>query len=184
MLIQYNGDSNQVKCLNQTFLNIITNFLPSSTIHTLTNLNGSLEISKSCWVKKKSFIQNIDWMVEKVNVDRIRDECFQPITTSKENYLKSLGNKLIDKATVPKNYWNIINGFLNKCRIPRIPPLFVTPLFITPLIPRFLSLTRSSRMWRLNFLMIIFWINVSPLIMIVPFLVLSRFHPQILLILR
>ena len=57
---------------------------------------------------------------DKVNVDRIRDECFQAITTSKENYLKSLGNKLIDKAAGPKNYWSIINGFLNKRKIPRM----------------------------------------------------------------
>ena len=55
---------------------------------------------------------------DKVIVDRIRDECYQAITTSKENYLKSLGNKLIDKATGPKTYWSIINGLLNKCTIP------------------------------------------------------------------
>ena len=47
---------------------------------------------------------------DKVLVDRLRDECFQAIHTSKENYLKSLGNKLIDGATGPKAYWNIING--------------------------------------------------------------------------
>ena len=35
-----------------------------------------------------------------------------------------MGNKRIDKATGPKAYWNIINSFLNKCKIPRIPPLF------------------------------------------------------------
>ena len=27
---------------------------------------------------------------DKVNVDRIKDECFQAITTSKENYLKQI----------------------------------------------------------------------------------------------
>ena len=54
---------------------------------------------------------------DKVRVDNIRDECFQAITTSKNNYLKSLGNKLIDKATGPKTYWNIINSLVNKCKI-------------------------------------------------------------------
>ena len=49
---------------------------------------------------------------DKVNVDRIRDECFQAITTSKQNYLKCLDNKLIDKVTGPKNYWSIINVFV------------------------------------------------------------------------
>ena len=42
---------------------------------------------------------------DKINVDRIRDECFQAITTPKENYLKSFDNKR------PKNYWSIINDF-------------------------------------------------------------------------
>ena len=68
---------------------------------------------------------------DKIIVDRIRDECFQAITTSKENYLKSLGNKLIDKATGSKTYWSIINGLLNKCRIPRIPPLLFADKIIT-----------------------------------------------------
>ena len=59
----------------------------------------------------------------KVIVDRIRVGCFQAIKTSKENDLKSLGDKLIDKTTGPKTYWSIINSLLNKCKIPRIPPL-------------------------------------------------------------
>ena len=57
---------------------------------------------------------------DKVMVDKLTHECFQPITTSKNNYLKSLGNKLIDKATGPKAYWNIINSLRNKCKIPRM----------------------------------------------------------------
>ena len=68
---------------------------------------------------------------DKIVVDRLRDECFQAIHASKENYLKSLGNKLVDKATGPKAYWNIINSLLNKCKIPRIPPLLVADKIIT-----------------------------------------------------
>ena len=56
----------------------------------------------------------------KIIVDRFREECFQAIHTSKEDYLKSLGNKLVDKSTGPKAYWKIINSLLNKCKIPRI----------------------------------------------------------------
>ena len=68
---------------------------------------------------------------DKVDVDRLRDECFQAIKTSKENYLMSLGTKLIDKKTGPKAYWNIINNLLNKCKIPRISPLLVEGIIIT-----------------------------------------------------
>ena len=64
---------------------------------------------------------------DKVIVDRIRDECFQAVQTSKENYLKSLGVKPIDKATS----WSIVNSLLNKCKIPRILPILVAGKIIT-----------------------------------------------------
>ena len=78
--------------------------------------------------KQKKFYKKYrlnGFKADKVTVDRIREECFQAIKTSKENYLKSLGDKLIDKTTGPKTYWSIINSLLNKCTIPRIPPLLV-----------------------------------------------------------
>ena len=64
-------------------------------------------------------------------VDKQRDDCYQAIKISKDNYLKSLGDKLINKTTRPKTYWKIINNLLNKCRIPRIPPLLVAEKIIT-----------------------------------------------------
>ena len=51
----------------------------------------------------------------KVVVDRISDECFQAITTSKENDLKLLGSKLIDKAIGPKVCWNIYFFYFFLC---------------------------------------------------------------------
>ena len=36
---------------------------------------------------------------DKVKIDDNSDECFHTIKASKDNYLKSLGMKLIDKAT-------------------------------------------------------------------------------------
>ena len=69
-------------------------------------------------------------MGHKVIVNRIREECLQAIKTSKENYLKSLGDKLIDKTTGPKTYGSIVNSLLNKCKIPRTPPLLVADKII------------------------------------------------------
>ena len=68
---------------------------------------------------------------DKAHVDRIRNECFQSVRESREKYLKSLGNKLIDKSTGQKTYWGVINMFLNKCKIPRIPPLLVAGTLIS-----------------------------------------------------
>ena len=55
------------------------------------------------------------------------------ILQSKEAYLKEQGMRLSDPSTSSKAYWKILNGFLNKCKIPRIPPLFSEANFITKL---------------------------------------------------
>ena len=53
------------------------------------------------------------------------------ILQAKENYLQNQGVKLADPSTSNKTYWKILNGFLNKCKVPRIPPLFEGGNFIT-----------------------------------------------------
>ena len=109
---------------------MITNFVPSSTI--MSNINEPKWITKyikNLLRKQKKFYKkyrlNGFKADDAVIVDRIREQCFQAIKTSKEDYLKSLGDKLIDKTTGPKPFWGIINSLLNKCKIPRIPPLLV-----------------------------------------------------------
>ena len=53
------------------------------------------------------------------------------ILKAKEDYLKQQGARLADPSTSRKTYWKIINGFLNKCKVPRIPPLFFEGNFFT-----------------------------------------------------
>ena len=53
------------------------------------------------------------------------------ILDAKEKYLQNQGAKLADPSTSVKTYWKILNGFLNKCKVPRIPPLFSDGKFIT-----------------------------------------------------
>ena len=38
--------------------------------------------------------------------------------------------KLSDPSPGSKTYWKIMNEFLNKCKIPRIPPLFTNGNFV------------------------------------------------------
>ena len=137
LLLNKNHNPNaQVKLLNQIILNVITNFVPSSTFS--SNMNKPKWITRE--IKNKLRKQKTVYKKYRVNgfreedkvaVDKLRDECFQAVKISKENYLMSLGTKLIDKKTGPKAYWNIINNLLNKCKIPRIPPLLVDDTFIT-----------------------------------------------------
>ena len=59
-----------------------------------------------------------------------RKHCNEEIQKSKEKYLSDLGEKVADKNTGQKIYWKIVNKLLNKCKIPRIPPLLVANEFI------------------------------------------------------
>ena len=104
LLNKYPNPNAQEKLLNQTILNIISNFVPSSTFS--SNKNEPKWITRA--IKKqlrkqktlyKKYRLNGFREEDKVDVDRLRDECFRAIKTSKENYLISLGTKLIDKET-------------------------------------------------------------------------------------
>ena len=67
---------------------------------------------------------------DKIRLDAFRIECQQAVETAKLSYLTNLGNKVNDPVTSQKSYWKIINRVMNKCRAPKIPPLFVNNLFI------------------------------------------------------
>ena len=53
------------------------------------------------------------------------------ITTSKNAYFSKLSGRLNDPTTSPKAYWSILKRFLNKIKIPSIPPLLVNNNFET-----------------------------------------------------
>ena len=67
---------------------------------------------------------------DKLALEVYRSECAKAIEKSKQNHLYDLGNKLANKCTGQKTYWKIINNFLNKSKIPRIPPLLVDNNFV------------------------------------------------------
>ena len=82
-------------------------------------------------IRKQKFKNNGYKEDDKVNVDNSKSVISSLILNAKEKYLQSQGAKLADPTTGPKGYWKILNGFLNKCKIPRIPPLFMDTDFIT-----------------------------------------------------
>ena len=57
-------------------------------------------------------------------------ECQEAVGTAKMTYLKNLGNKVNDPSTTQKSYWKIINRVMNKCRVPKIPPILVNNIFM------------------------------------------------------
>ena len=67
---------------------------------------------------------------DKPRLNAFRVECRQAVEMAKLTYLKNLGNKANDPHTSQKVYWKIIQKVMNKCRAPKIPPLFVNNVFI------------------------------------------------------
>ena len=126
----------QVDILNKTILNIMSNFVPNEvkTVNPREPEWMNTNIKKLSRKKNKVFKKykkNGYKREDKEIVDRLRKECQEAIVDAKENYLKNLGSKLADPTTGQKSYWNILNKFLNKCKIPKIPPILVDDKYIT-----------------------------------------------------
>ena len=135
-LRSYHDPNHQVKFFNESILNIMSNFVPNE-VKTVCpqepewfNKNVKKLLRKQNKVFKKYKINGYK-EGDKVDLERIKKECQDSIEIAKEQYLRDLGAKLADPSTGPKSYWKILNKFLNKCKIPRIPPLVVLNQFIT-----------------------------------------------------
>ena len=135
-LAKNQNPNSQVGVLNEVILNIMSNFVPNTHVTCKPNtpkwitrdIKNLMRRQNKLYKKYKRNGFNVD---DKEKVDKFRDECFLAINKSKHNYLTDLGNKLTDKSTGRKAYWKIVNNLLNKCKIPRIPPLLVADKFVT-----------------------------------------------------
>ena len=130
-----NNPTLQVELLNETILNIMSNFVPNGI--------SKIKPSEPDWINRKikAMLKKQNRIYkklkrhgfreeDKISLNLYRTECAKAIEISKHNYLSDLGNKLADKNTGQKTYWKIVNKFLNNCKIPRIPPLLVDNEFI------------------------------------------------------
>ena len=128
--------THQVRFLNETILNIISNFVPNE-IKTFRpsdppwfnkDIKNSLKKHNKLYKKYKEngYSEN-----DKILMDSSKSDINKIILVAKEKYLQNQGAKLADPSTSQKTYWKILNGFLNKCKVPRIPPLFVDGNFVT-----------------------------------------------------
>ena len=135
-LRQFPDPSDQVNLLTNVLLNIMSNFVPNE-IKTIRprepewlNRNVKNLLRKQHKIYKR-YTKNNYKNEDKLILDHLRNECSLAIKSAKERYLIDLGAKLSDPTTGQKIYWKILNKFLNKCKIPRIPPLLVQERLIT-----------------------------------------------------
>ena len=125
----------QVELLNETILNIMSNFVPNDLRKIKPSEPNWLNRNIKAMLKKqnrlyKKFKKHGFREEDKIILDLYRNECAKAIEMSKQNYLRDLGGKLADKYTGQKTYWKIVNNLLNNCKVPRIPPLLVDNKFI------------------------------------------------------
>ena len=134
--LNVNTDPNwQVNTFTDTFLNIMSSFVPNETKRFVPrNPPWITKPLKNMLNRKNRLFKNYKihgYKAEgKVRIDGFRIECQQAVETAKLSYLTNLGNKVNSPGTSQKSYRKIINRVMNKCRAPKIPPLLVNNLFI------------------------------------------------------
>jgi hypothetical protein len=135
-LNKFTNPTQQVCLLNKTILNIMKNFIPNEdkVIRPkdppwfTKDIRSRLKKHNRIYKKYKS---NGFKDEDKISVDTSKSEIINIILDSKEKYLISQGSRLADPSTGSKTYWKILNTFLNKIKVPRIPPIFHDGDFIT-----------------------------------------------------
>ena len=78
-----------------------------------------LEKAKIC----RKYVKNHRTDIDRKCLYDIKSKCKNLISSAKESYYLSLGAKLCHPNIGQKRYWSIIHQFLNKRKIPKIPPL-------------------------------------------------------------
>ena len=81
----------------------------------------------------ESYVKNGRSDADKDEMVRLTNLSSDAITKAKEKYFYSLSNKLNDPQTGAKYYWSILKRFLQKNKIPLIPPILWNGTFITNL---------------------------------------------------
>ena len=134
-LQQFSDPNWYVKTFTDISLNIMLNFIPNEiklnsprdppwiTKHLKTLLRKKNRLYKN--YKRHGYKAG-----DKIRLDAFRIEFQQAFEMTKLSYLTNLGDKLNNPNTSQKYYWKIINRVMNKCRIPKIPPILVNNMFI------------------------------------------------------
>ena len=134
--LNLNHDPNwQVQTFTNTLLNIMSNFVPNEKKKYVNRNPPWITNDLRTLLKRKNrFYKNYKKRgyrdEDKIILDNFRIECHNAVEYAKESYLKKLGENLDDPNTSQKFYWKLINRALNRCRVPKIPPLLVNNQFI------------------------------------------------------
>ena len=95
------------------------------------NKSITLSLRKRSKLTKRYYANPTDYNKEML-LHQAR-KCTKLIVEAKDKHLAKLSSKLDSPDTAPKTYWSIINRFLNKKKIPIIPPVLFEGKLISDL---------------------------------------------------
>ena len=72
---------------------------------------------------QKRYVKKGRKLVDYESLRNITVKCKEAILLAKKAYLTRLGNSL-DDPNISKKYWSILKQFLNKRKVPKIPPIY------------------------------------------------------------
>ena len=128
--------NDQVDYLTKCISIVLTNFVPNKIITCKDKYPPWMteEVNTLCHNKAKiyeKYIKNGRSDADKQELASITKLSSDAITKVKEKYISSLGNTFKDPQTSAKSYWSVLNKFLQKKKIPLIPPICLNGTFIT-----------------------------------------------------
>ena len=118
----------QVLLLTETITNIFSNYVPNKII-TVRNKDAlwmTAEVKRMILEKAKIYKRYVKHGRKAEDFQSLREITFQckiAIRNAKDVYFTRLANSLNDPNIGSKKYWSILNQFLHKRKIPKIPPV-------------------------------------------------------------
>ena len=126
----------QVSILNETILNVFSNYVPNKYI--AIDHKDPVWMNETIKLKIKAkdnmynkYLQNGRFESDFVPLETSITELNQLIATTKALYYENLGKKLNNPLVQAKTYWSILKTCYNSKKIPLIPPLLVNDKFVT-----------------------------------------------------
>ena len=123
-------DHQQVKILNNTLMNVFSNFIPNK----LVTFNDKDPPWMSEYLKNKikwrnkiyaEHLNENNGSIDYTTLQNVIVEVSELVCKSKDDYHKQLARKLTNPKTSSKTYWSILKTFYNGKKVPLIPPLVI-----------------------------------------------------------
>ena len=131
-----NDPNAQVELLTNVLTNVVSNFIPNDTKRVKSRdppwiTKNITHYYRSYKKKYKKFVKNGCPVDSRVEMDNLRQNYTKLVDDAQQNFLIGQGIKLSNPGTDIRTYWSILKTFLNKIKLPSIPPILQGNVFIT-----------------------------------------------------